>query len=72
MQATLLLSDAARGDRKRLVFTQTDNGVTFGPFVEHRPVAEDAETFMTEHGAALLESLAAAELAANLVEVGDA
>lgn len=59
MQATLLQNDAARGDRKRLVFTQEHNGVTFGPFVEHRPEAENVDTFMAAHGEALLVSLEA-------------
>jgi hypothetical protein len=68
MNATLLSSAPARGG-KRLVFTQTDAGVVYGPFVEHRPVAEDAATFMAAHGEALAASLDARELADNVDRV---
>lgn len=52
------------------MFTQLDDaGALHGPFVELRPIAEDVNAYMAAHGAALLGSLKAAEIAHHLSRI---
>ena len=52
MDATLH-SSSIEGAARRLVFSFAHEGRTWGPLVEDRPIAEDAEAFIAERQAAL-------------------
>lgn len=69
MQAAILSTHAARDGKTRVVFQCEDGADVFGPFVEHVAEGADVDAYVAAYATALADSLAAAELQANIDEV---
>lgn len=69
MIGTVLSTHAARDGKTRVVFRCEDGADVFGPFVEHVAEGADVDAYVAAYAARLAESLAAAELQANIDEV---
>ena len=67
---TPVLDNLGTAYKNRLVYTLLDDlSVLYGPFVDERPASEDPNTYLAGVVANLTPSLAAGELAADLVNI---
>jgi hypothetical protein len=71
VNSTLISAVAARDAEREVIFTLGPDaaGLTHGPFIEFRPIADDVATFLAGEAVSLTQSLTDAEIASNIMDV---